>query len=411
MERTARVLQLLALLLCTACRSVPLPEPIAGPFDHLPDPPAVAAGGDSQLLEEARRRLAPLPSPFPDKELQVLLGEALFSDPRLSGDQERSCAGCHPLAGWVHAHPFPTGRKDEPLSPSLLNAGLPQVNFADGREGTLFDAVREAMQHPAMLASVWDEDLLSRLADVPLYSWALAETAPEGVEPVSAETIAAALTAFLGSLTTSDRLDRFLAGDVEALDFRQQVGLELFLGRDCAGCHQGALLGGGRVETAAGARKIPSLRNVLLSQPYLHDGRAATLPQAIAEMGPIGAQKKLGREEILAFLPLLAALTDSERLTGPAVEPPGASARADLEAGEQTFARFCSACHSGRPPGAEGREQHSVPLQSISGNDEALEPLSRFILQAMPPGGATPALSGEQAQDLALFLIRSTSAP
>ena len=141
-----------------------------------------------------------------------------------------------------------------------------------------------------------------------------------------------ALATFQRSLITPDaRFDRHLRGERDAITPEEERGYQLFKDYGCVACHQGVNVGGnlfqrfgifrdpfaqGPIRTADLGRftitdqpedrfvfRVPSLRNVAVTAPYFHDGRAQTLEQAIEEM----ARSQLGRVLSAQELGLIAA--------------------------------------------------------------------------------------------------------
>jgi cytochrome c peroxidase len=134
-------------------------------------------------------------------------------------------------------------------------------------------------------------------------------------------------------LITHDRFDDFLEGQDQALSRAELRGLELFLSIGCASCHRGALLGGTTFEKAGVAHpytntndlgrfvvtkddgdrykfKVSSLRNVALTAPYFHDGKAAKLGEAVRQMAYIELDRQLTEEQARSLVAFLKSLSD-----------------------------------------------------------------------------------------------------
>ena len=165
------------------------------------------------------------------------------------------------------------------------------------------------------------------------YRELFAKAFPSAAEPVSYQNLASAIAAFERTLKTDDRFDDFLNGDLTALTELELKGLATFMKLACTSCHDGPLLGGSLFEKL-GKRdavyenqsdqglyevtkndddrmffKVPTLRNVALTAPYYHDGRIATLEDAVHSMGELqGGLATSDREtqEIVAFLKALS---------------------------------------------------------------------------------------------------------
>ncbi len=231
-------------------------------------------------------------------------GRALFSDPRLSGPGTRSCASCHKPAkafadGLVTAAPIGDERAHLRNTPTLINAALQQTMFADERAGFVEDQVR------AVLAS---ESEMASSADSAARRVGMGE-----------RDLRVALAAYIRSLTAlNSRFDRAIRGDASAMNARERNGFNLFEGKaKCGTCHFAPLFGGtmppefthseleivgipranvtsqAKIDADSGrsnvdhalahqfAFRVPSLRNVELTAPYMHNGVYRTLDQVI----------------------------------------------------------------------------------------------------------------------------------
>lgn len=267
----------------------------------------------------AAEPLAPLPLTSPENPARVALGERLFHDPRLSRQNRRSCATCHPLDrgamdGRIRAAAA-DGSSRLRNTPTLFNVGF---NFSfnwDGGSTTLEAHVEKVLSNPKIMNTTWPELPAALRAD-PAYPRDFAAAYPDGLTGAN---LIDALTTFERSLVTpNSRFDRYLRGEKNALDPSEQAGYRLFKSLGCVACHQGMNVGGnlfqkfGVFEISGGSPepddtgryavtrndrdrnvyRVPSLRNVAVTAPYFHDGRAATLEVAVDTM----AQKQLGRE-------------------------------------------------------------------------------------------------------------------
>lgn len=254
-----------------------------------------------------RKDFVALPDKVPDSPdnprtaEKIELGRQLFFDPRLSGNNQMSCATCHlPEKALADGLPLGRGHDDTPLSrntPSLLNVGLFRSFFWDGRAASL----EEQALAPIVAADEMNqnlEELEAELNAVPGYVRQFKEVF--GGE-VTRETIAKALAAFERTLVTGPSpLDRYLAGEEDALSSEAKAGMELFVGSaGCVRCHNGPLLSDGEFyrlgidatdlgrglitgkKEDEGKFRTPSLRNVAQTAPYMHDGSIATLFEVV----------------------------------------------------------------------------------------------------------------------------------
>lgn len=299
--------------------------------------------GQSYATQTAVSPLPPPPILPPEK---VALGERLFHDPILSGREKLSCSACHDLKtggtvrlprtigydGQVHAFNAPT----------IFNVGS---NYRLGWRGKFTSLIIQnaaVLNDRGLMAANWPK-LLSRLTDSPDYHASFHQVYGG---PPTQETVLDALVAFQMSLVTPNaRFDRFLLGDEGALNSKEKDGFKLFIEYGCVSCHQGANIGGNmfqifgvfadpdaseiavnanldeRLQASEGDEtvfRVPSLRNVEVTAPYFHDGRAATLREAIAIMGRSQLGRDLSQSDIAnleAFLKTLTGEYNGKRLS------------------------------------------------------------------------------------------------
>jgi cytochrome c peroxidase len=212
----------------------------------------------------------------------VALGRRLFADVRMSRDGTVACRSCHrPELAFTDAVPRAVGvhgREGLRNTPTLVNRAFGSRFSLDGRFETLEAQVLAPIQNPLEM-------------DLPL-----AEAAARvGLPP---EAIARGLSAYVRSiLSGNSRVDRYLAGDREALSSGERAGLLVFEGQaNCTACHSGSnftddalhntgvsWIGGLLADPGAGrgAFKTPTLRDVARTGPYMHDGSFTSLSDVI----------------------------------------------------------------------------------------------------------------------------------
>ncbi len=285
----------------------------------------------------AREPLEPLPTVQTDAR-KVVLGRRLYHDTQLSGDGTLSCASCHSLDnGGAEPRRTSIGIRGQvgPInSPTVLNSGLNFVQFWDGRAATLEEQAAGPVTNPIEMGATW-EQVIPRLNTDGTYREAFAAIYPEGV---TKDTITDAIAEYERSLLTPSRFDRYLRGDRNAITAEERRGYETFKSVGCTACHQGANIGGsmyqkmglvrdyfavrGNVTTADFGRynvtrdeadrfrfKVPTLRNVALTAPYLHDGSQQTLEDAVKVMGRFQLGRELTAEQVSGIVAFLNALT------------------------------------------------------------------------------------------------------
>ncbi len=340
--------------LCVACASSD-DDPRVRAAEQGKKAPAVP--DRAQLAERARRIFGPLPDQVPRSDYSLTpartdLGRKLYYDPRLSKSQQISCNSCHDLARYgVDGEPTSPGHRGQRgarNSPSVYNAALHIAQFWDGRSPDVEDQAKGPILNPVEMAMPSEEATVALLRSIPGYRADFEAAFPDDDEPISYDNMALAIGAFERRLMTPSPFDAFLAGDDDALDDVQLAGLETFVNTGCVTCHQGPAIGGrmyqklglvkpyatadtGRhavtgLEGDRGVFKVPSLRNIEKTGPYLHDGSIESLDEMIRIM----AEYQLGRAledgqvaSIRAFLGALTGRPDASYVAKPALPPSG----------------------------------------------------------------------------------------
>jgi len=290
--------------------------------------------------ELAGQVLQPLPKNHQEDPAKVALGDKIFHDKRLSKDHTIACASCHGLdKGGTDQKQFSEGvggQMGDINAPTVLNAGFQFVQFWDGRAATLEEQADGPVNNPIEMASNWPE-AIAKLQQDQEFTQAFNAVYSAGY---GKETITEAIAVFERTLITpNSRFDAYLAGEKSALSAEEQEGHALFLKHSCATCHVGKLLGGqsfeklGRKGDYFAARgtpaakpdfgrfnvtgketdrfklKVPTLRNIALTFPYLHDGTAKTLVEAVDVMAKFMVGKTLPASETAAIVKFLETLT------------------------------------------------------------------------------------------------------
>lgn len=244
---------------------------------------------------------------------EIDLGRYLFFDPVLSGDGTISCASCHdPKKGFSDGMATSIGTNKQKLkraAPTLWNVAYLKKLFWDGRASSL----EEQMQGPLFSEEEMNntrENLLTTLNAIEEYKQMFAEAFPEKEIDSSIELgeIYKAITAFQSSLISlNSKYDRYAHGYHQAMSENEIKGMNVFRSfvARCAECHtpplftnqQFAVIGtpepdglpldpGAEVpfqdKTLRGAFKVPSLRNIEKTAPYMHSGNFGTLRETVA---------------------------------------------------------------------------------------------------------------------------------
>ncbi|HYH51995.1 MAG TPA: cytochrome c peroxidase [Acidimicrobiia bacterium] len=307
---------------------------------------AAASSTDSVRPASAAEVLGPVPIPAdnPQSAEKVALGKLLFFDPRLSGPNTVSCGTCHqPEKGLGDGLARSIGVSGElhRNAMTVWNSAYMRTLHSDGNRATLEEQAAKGITGPAMAQAV--PELIAELGAIPDYRRRFGDVFPDGITHAN---IAKAIAAFERALLTfNSPFDRHRAGDRHALTAEQKKGMELFFsGRTgCSSCHVAPLftdnlfhnlgvpqvgprtVDNGRSDFTkdpadTGAFKTPTLRNVELSGPYMHDGVFTTLEEVVAfyvgggapvpNKSPLMKPLDLNRAEQKALVAFLKSLTD-----------------------------------------------------------------------------------------------------
>lgn len=313
----------------------PAPSPIAQP----------ASQSELALLVAEREPIQPIPLQVELDAEKVALGEKLFYDTQLSSDNSISCATCHDLkAGGTDRRPTSEGMNGILIatnSPTVFNSGfLHRLNW-DGKASSLEEQIDGPIASANEMGGLGWGGIISRLRQSPEYVAAFRAVYDE---KITAEAIRDAIATFERSLYTPNApFDRYLRGNTDAITAEEKQGYELFKAYGCAACHQGMLVGGnmfqtlgifgdyfrdrggeltkadlGRYNVTQNERdrfvfKVPSLRNVVLTAPYFHDGNIETLDAAIKVMAKYQLGVEMPQEDVDAIMLFLRSLTGEFR--------------------------------------------------------------------------------------------------
>ncbi len=298
-----------------------------------------------ELLTQAQNFFQPISSlniDRPDSAI-VKLGKYLFFDTRLSGEGNISCNSCHSLSNFgVDNEQFSLG--DDKLSrgarnsPTVFHAALHTMQFWDGRAVDVEEQAAGPILNPIEHNIKNKEELVNRLKKVEIYQELFPEAFKNVEDPITFDNITRAIGAFERTLMPESRFDKYLEGDMSALNAQEQEGLNIFITTGCITCHSGVALGGhmlqkfgvfedywnqtGSEKVDAGLFdvtqndaekfffKVPGLRNVTHTWPYFHDGSVEDLTEAVRIMGKLQRGVDLSDQQVdgvVAFLGSLSA--------------------------------------------------------------------------------------------------------
>lgn len=303
---------------------------------------AAAAVSAQQALERAP---VPVPADNPQSAAKIALGAQLYFDPRLSVDNTVSCASCHdPSTAWANHEPTDTGVKRQVgarNSGTILDSAYMRYQFWDGRAGSLEEQALGPIENPIEMGETLP-NVVRKLNAIPGYRSQFQAAFGTDATP---DAIAKAIAAFERTVITGvSPYDRYLAGDKAALSPAAERGMTVFAGKGrCMTCHSGPMFSDqsfhnvgvgmnrekpdvGREAVTKnprdrGAFKTPTLRNVALTWPYLHDGSAKTLDDVLALYNR-GGEPNPNLDSLMKPLGLTASETADlkaflEALTGP----------------------------------------------------------------------------------------------
>jgi cytochrome c peroxidase len=324
--------------------------------------------------------LPEVPSDNPMTTVKVALGRRLFYDKRFSGNGTFACASCHQQEhAFTDGRPRAigsTGQSHARSSMSLTNVAYnSSFGWADPGLRTLEAQMSVPMfnEHPIELGIAGHEaEIVRRFStrdDTPWFAAAF----PGDPQPVSLANVVRAIAAFERTLLSADSpFDRYLYRDDRTAITQQAVrGMKLFFSEEigCSGCHAGFNLSASVAFTKSakpvltfnntglydldgkgaypaddrglmnitnkpadmGRFRAPTLRNIALTAPYMHDGSIATLESAITHYarggkGPLKAPQLKGfaisETEIAELVAFLNSLTDTTFVSNPAFGDP-----------------------------------------------------------------------------------------
>ena len=313
-------------------------------------------------------------------EKRAALGKLLFYDPLLSKDNEMSCASCHnPKRAFTDGRPTSLSNTGTPLKRNALT-----LNYSIYATGYFHDLrakrLEDQFEHVVVSDQEFDTnytEILNKLGSSPQYTQLFKESFPDESKSLRINNIDYALAAYVMNLNKFDsQLDKYFAGDVKALTKEQRKGFNLFTGKAaCATCHFMPLFSGTvpplynesesevlgvpgtaskpwRLDDDLGRRlnglqkeradfyrnsfKTPTLRNIALTGPYMHNGVFNSLEEVMEFYnlgGGAGSGMQLEHQtlasdplnltdqEIAQIIVFMQALTDSESFNPPTSLP------------------------------------------------------------------------------------------
>lgn len=353
---------ILATLLFASLLGCPAKEeakPAAQAEAKLEKAPEPAGPDRAALLETAKTLFGSVqPARSSDDDAvdaaMVELGRILYYDKRLSLAQDQSCDTCHDLAQYGIDPRETDGKRNATSlghkgqfggrnSPTVYNAFVHVAQFWDGRAKDVEEQAKGPILNPVEMGMPDEKTVLRVLTSVPGYKAKFAAAFPGEKDPISYDNMAKAIGAFERKLVTPAPIDDFLAGKADALTDEQVEGLDLYIKKGCIACHMGPAFGGslfqklglikpwptqdlGRFDATKNEAdkyffKVPSLRNIEKTGPYLHDGSITSLEEIVKKMAehqtPTGALSDAETGKLVAFLTSLTGTIDQDYIKEP----------------------------------------------------------------------------------------------
>lgn len=285
------------------------------------------------IFSHANSSFTPLPDYLPKDSNKVALGKALFFDPQLSSDKSISCASCHQFSkGGADGREIAIGtkqRKGQFNTPTIFNSSLNTTQGWTGSDTTVHQRAKRAfIGSTEMNGNIGNT--LAYLKKNPAYQKSFKKSYPY----ITEEALFDAIEAYISTLLTPSPFDAYLKGDKKALTPSAKRGFKLFQEKGCVSCHNGVNIGGsmhqklgifnteslnrgnnlGRYALTKREKdkyvfKVPSLRNVALTAPYLHDGRGKTLKDVIKIVATYQLGEEFKEDEINDLISFLKSLS------------------------------------------------------------------------------------------------------
>ena len=298
---------------------------------------------------EALPEQAPAPKDNPTTTKKVELGKKLFFDPRFSASGTVSCFSCHNVMEGGDDHRSVSigvhNQKGDRNSPTVWNAAFLSSQFWDGRAATLEEqAIGPVVNHVEMgMASL--DAAIERIRAIPGYK-VYFDAAFGSEDSVSMANAAKAIAAYERTLITPNSpFDRYVKGDKSALSQQAVQGMNTFEQVGCKSCHSGAAFAGPAVplgsgvfmkfpaftdnefvkqydlladtgrEVATGKAadkyvwRVPTLRNLDYTAPYLHNGAVKTLDEAVRVMAKTQLNQDVTDKQVADIVAFLDSLT------------------------------------------------------------------------------------------------------
>ena len=298
---------------------------------------------------QALPEVAPAPADNPTTAEKVELGKMLYFDPRLSSNGTVSCFTCHNVMEGGDDH-RPTsigvhGQSGGRNAPTVWNAAFLSAQFWDGRAATLEEQAKGPPANPIEMGMANLDSTVERIREIPGYKPYFDKAFP-GEESITMDNAVKAIAAYERTLITpNSAFDQYVNGDASALTEQQIRGMDAFASTGCTACHSGANFAGpplpagqpflqkfptftnnpyvseerlmddvGRMsvtheEADKNLWRVQTLRNLVYTAPYMHNGSVKTMGQAVKVMAKTQLDKDLTDTQVADMVAFLESLT------------------------------------------------------------------------------------------------------
>jgi len=292
-----------------------------------------------------------IPADNPQSDKKIQLGKQLYFDSRLSNDGAVSCNSCHNLAGSADAEGSTLNMQARGVTrdaPSLWNIGHMSTYYWDARSLALEAQAVDHLLDPRIMDMLSEEKIVGRLNRIPGYRLAFENTFKD--QKISMENIGKAIAAFERTLNTPDSpFDQYIKGNKSKISKAAKRGITIFTNKGCLACHFGVnfagpapgpalKMGDGFYEMFPNYRgtyyeekyrfvddlgryhvtldpedkvmwRVPSLRNVIDTAPYFHNGAVNDINEAVRIMSKAQFNYDITEAEVSDVVAFLKTLT------------------------------------------------------------------------------------------------------
>lgn len=309
----------------------------------------LAYAASTSAAWEALPETASAPADNPTTPARVELGKMLYFDPRLSSNGTVSCFSCHNVMEGGDDH-RPTsigvhGQAGGRNAPTVWNAAFMSVQFWDGRAASLEDQAKGPPANPIEMGMTDLGATADRIKRIEGYKSYFDKAFGAG-DNITMDNIARAIAAYERTLITpNSAYDRYVTGDKSALTEQQVRGMQAFADTGCQACHSGANFAGptlpvgegffqkfpvmtgsayvdkynlmndvGRMavthnEADKNVWRVQTLRNLVYTAPYMHNGSVKTIDEAVRVMAKTQLGRDLDDQQVADIKAFLLALT------------------------------------------------------------------------------------------------------